>query len=105
MSNKAEWKKNIASSSIWIRGFFMILYFIVSQIVRFLILVISVFQFIYSVIVGQPNDKLLNFSKGLGGYIYQIALFLTFNTNTKPYPFSEWGDVGDANKLLQGPKD
>ncbi len=85
------WKKNITSSSIWVRGFFMILFYIVGYIIRFLVVLISIFQFIYTICTGKPNGKLIQFGSGLANFVYQIVMFITFNTETKPYPFSEWG--------------
>ncbi len=103
--SKTEWKKNISSSSIWIRGFFMILYFIVAYIVRFLILIISLFQFVYTIFIGNPNEKLVKFGNGLGSYAYQIIQFLTFNTELKPYPFSEWGEINSSENYISHDED
>lgn len=94
------WKKNIASSNIWVRGFFMILFFMVGYIIRCLVLLISFFQFIYTICCGKPNTKLLQFGNGLGAYVYQIIMFITFNTEEKPYPFAEWGAVNDNSKKI-----
>ena len=90
-----NWKKNITASSIWLRGLFVLLFFLVGYIVKFLVVVISVFQFVYTICTGNPNSKLLQFSHGLVIYVYQIVNFITFNTETKPFPFSDWAFVED----------
>ena len=103
--SKAEWKKNISSSSIWIRGFFMILYIAVAYVVRLLILVISLFQFGYTIFIGIPNEKLVKLGDGLRSYAYQIIQFLTFNTELKPYPFAEWGEINSPSQYIPEGKD
>jgi hypothetical protein len=40
-------------------------------------------------LTGKANKHILNFGRGLSIYTYHIMLFLTFNTETLPFPFSE----------------
>ena len=39
---------------------------------------------------GKDNDNLRNLGQALGEWIYRGILFLTFNTEVKPFPFEEW---------------
>jgi hypothetical protein len=52
--------------------------------------VIAVFQLISLLLTGQINQNLLPFGQGLSTFLYQVLRFLTFNTEEKPFPFSEW---------------
>ena len=83
----------------------MILYIAVAYVVRLLILVISLFQFVYTIFMGIPNEKLVKLGNGLSGYAYQIIQFLTFNTELKPYPFAEWGELNSPGQYLARDKD
>ncbi|MBU0744553.1 MAG: DUF4389 domain-containing protein, partial [Gammaproteobacteria bacterium] len=51
---------------------------------------IALFQFVVTLIYDQPNNKLLDFSKHLNAYLLQIVNFLTFNSESKPFPFSNF---------------
>ena len=51
---------------------------------------VAVFQFVVVLITGKQNGNLTTFGDGLSRFVYQIAKFLTFNTEDKPFPFSEW---------------
>jgi hypothetical protein len=42
---------------------------------------------------GRDNANLRKLGNALGQWIYQGILFLTFNSEAKPFPFDEWPDV------------
>lgn len=71
-------------NNIWLRGAFMILFGILYS------LVMAVLQFIFVLIGSAPNARLLSFGHSLGSYAQQIVNFQTFNTEEKPFPFSDW---------------
>ena len=53
-------------------------------------------QFLMVLITGNDNDNLRNLGQGLAKWIYQGILFLTFNTDAKPFPFDEWPQVDSS---------
>jgi hypothetical protein len=42
------------------------------------------------VLTGQTNGNLKNFGASLARYIYSCLLFVTYNSDDKPYPFAQW---------------
>ena len=38
----------------------------------------------------KKNQPLLNFGAQLSTFVYQIYHYLTFNTEQRPFPFSDW---------------
>ena len=83
-------KEKLLVKEKWIRGLLMLLFVAIKYVTSFLIGVISLFQFVSDLLFDQPNSKLLEFSKHLNIYLLQIANFLTFNSNAKPFPFTDW---------------
>lgn len=75
---------------IWIRGFFMILLGMLYSVAGTLLLVVAVLQFLCALLGDGPNSRLTAFGRSLGLYIRQIAEFQTFNSDEKPFPFSDW---------------
>ncbi len=71
----------------WIRLLFMLLFGFIGYMIRFVALVLVVLQFFTVLFTGISNPKLLQFGKLLSSYTYQILLFLTYNSEEKPYPF------------------
>jgi hypothetical protein len=89
-------KEKLLVKSKWLRGLFMLFFVIIQYLVSWLIVLIALFQFVVDLLMGKPNDKLLEFTKHLNTYLLQIVNFVTFNSETKPFPFAHW--PGDENK-------
>jgi hypothetical protein len=52
--------------------------------------VVIFLQVASSLITGKSNENILSFGRSLSVYLYHILLFLTFNTDDLPFPFSNW---------------
>ena len=85
-----NWSKNLKSESFWLRSLFMVLFFIVYRIVDILLLLVAISQWFYVLLSGDANQGLSNFAKGLSLYVAQIINYLSYNTEEKPYPFTDW---------------
>lgn len=78
------------ANNIWLRGLFMILFGILYSLAGTVLVVMAVLQFIFILTGGAPNARLLSFGRSLGSYVQQLVNFQTFNTEEKPFPFSDW---------------
>ncbi len=85
-----ETRKSIMAQSTWLRGFFMLLFAVAYGIAELLLGITAVFQFLYLLVTGKTVERLLIFGENLGRYFYQIIRYLTFNTEERPFPFSDW---------------
>ena len=83
-------KKNLLSRDLWLRIMYMIIFYIVSKIVWMLITLIAVVQIVSSLLSGKVIVPVWEFSHGLNRYILKIIDFITFRSEEKPFPFSEW---------------
>ncbi len=41
-------------------------------------------------VTGSSNERLRDFGKQLSTYVYSLTMFLTYNNDQKPFPFSDW---------------
>ncbi len=85
-----ELKQNIAEHSTWIRVFYMIIFFIIYRIAEAVLLAVVIFQFLSRLFTAKVNEKLLVFGANLSKFAYEILMFLTYNSEIKPFPFGEW---------------
>ncbi len=92
MSNsKVEISENIKSKSIWMRLVFMLIVALLYSVSRIVVTAVIAFQFFWVLFTGENNAKLQSFGVSLADYTYQIILYLTFNTEERPFPFDlEW---------------
>lgn len=85
-----ELNDNLKKISTWKRIFFILVYSVIVGIVRILLWAVVLLQVASSLFTGEPNKNILNFGSKLSAYLYHILLFLTYNTEKLPFPFSEW---------------
>lgn len=88
--DKKKIQGNMKKQSTWLRGFYMLIFIIAYGIAETIIFTIVAFQFLASLIIGKPNERLTGFGKQLSKYIYHLMLYLTYNEEEKPFPFGEW---------------
>ena len=89
---KEEIKTNLKNTNTWLRLLFMVLFS------AFYFLAISVFgamlafQILVALLTGNPNERVRQFHAQLVKYIYQVLRYVSFGTEEKPFPFSDWPD-------------
>jgi len=83
-------KKNLKDRSSWLRGLFIVLFVIFYNVAEIVLMAIVLVQFGFKIVTGELNDKLLSFSKTLSRYIYEVLQFITYESETMPFPFSDW---------------
>jgi len=81
---------NLTQLGTWKRIFFMLIFAAIGSLVRMLLWAIILLQIASTLLTGKANVNILNFGRSLSIYTCQILLFLTFNTETMPFPFSDW---------------
>ncbi len=81
---------NLKERSTWLRLLFMLILLFLWGVSRVVTAAVVVIQFLWVLVTGQPNAQLLQFGQGLATYSYEIVLYLTFNTEERPFPFSDW---------------
>lgn len=88
-----EIKGNLSNVNQWMRVAYMLLFGFILYFVMMVMWVVVVIQAIFVLVTGKTNDYLVPFSKDLSHYISQIVMFLTYNQEAKPFPFSPWGQA------------
>lgn len=98
MSNE-ELKQNLTSVNQWVRVVYMVLFAVLLEVAGFVMLAVVIAQFLFAIFSGAANDSLRRLGDQIASYIYQSLQFLIYNTEEKPFPFSEWpeSDVEDLS--------
>ncbi|MCH8263906.1 MAG: DUF4389 domain-containing protein [Proteobacteria bacterium] len=87
---------HLRQPAAWIRVVFMLafavfLYLVIAPV----ILVLMVVQALFAVITGEENENLRFLGSALTVYVSQILEFVTYNSETKPFPFSDFPRAGE----------
>lgn len=88
--NTEQLKRNVTTGNTWLRLLFMILFGIFFGIGSWVIGAVAVFQFLHTLFSGAPNRRLFWFSGSLGSYLGQVACYVTYQSEVKPFPFADW---------------
>jgi len=79
-------KLPLTNINTWIRFAYMVLFTVLLMAARLVISLVVIVQFALVLLTGNDNENLRNLGQGLGKWVYQTLMFLTFNTNDKPFP-------------------
>lgn len=72
---------------------YLILFYFIYRITDLVLLVVMIIQAGLSIFTGEPSDSIKLFGRSLGAYLAQISLFLSYASEEKPFPFSDWPDA------------
>lgn len=85
-------KEHLTAKDTWIRGIFMLLFAVFLSVAKVVAAVVVVVQFLFTVFQGETNDNLKQFGAGLSRFVFQTMMYLTYNSDDKPFPFKPWPD-------------
>jgi hypothetical protein len=89
-------KTHLLDPETWIRLLYMIVFGLLSILARMVVWIVAVLQFLLVLITGADNKNLRDLGQGAAKWTYQAFLFLTFNSNDKPFPFSDWPEIEES---------
>ncbi len=91
-------KENVKNVDTWLRGLFIIIFGVIFYFLIGIIWLLVIFQFVTKVITGKLNDQLEKFSSSLTQYALQILDYVTFQSETRPFPFSPFPGSGPTGE-------
>lgn len=80
---------------------YLILFYLIYRITDLVLLLVLLVQTLLNIFSGEPSQSIKEFGKSLGLYLKQISEFLSYASEDKPYPFSDWPDARTASILSQ----
>lgn len=76
--------------AMWMRGLVMLLIIVLMGTAQVVINLLAVVQFAWLMFYGERNVALSDFGSSLGKWLAQSAMFLSYATNDKPFPWQPW---------------
>ena len=83
-------KENFVQQGKWLRLLWMIGFSFIYSISLWLLWLIVTVQFLFVLLTNSPNENILKASSGFRNYMVQILDFITYRSEDKPYPFSDF---------------
>ena len=91
-------KANVTSRNHWMRFLYMLLFAVILYFASVVVFAVVVLQFIFALLTGGDNENLRKFGASLSSYIYQCLQFLTYASDDKPFPFTDWPEGECLNR-------
>jgi Domain of unknown function (DUF4389) len=80
----------VSRQQIAIRFLYSLLFIFIHQFVKMLVVVTTLFQFIYLLIALETCEPIRRLANKLSTFGYRCLRYLTLNENQKPFPFQEF---------------
>lgn len=93
---KSPIEEHLTERSTWLRLLFMLLFGFIFWLASMALGIVVLIQFFHVLFTGERNDILLRSSRQLGVYFGELIGFLTYDSETRPFPFSEWPSEPDG---------
>jgi hypothetical protein len=81
-----------------IKLLYLILFYLVFRITDLILLAVMLIQMVLTLVSGEPSNSVKVFGKSLGIYLQQISEFLSYASEEKPFPFSDWPEVRSTSE-------
>jgi hypothetical protein len=92
--------ESVTDKNLWKRIISMLVLGFAYGIARVVLGAVVVFQVLFTLFTGNNNEPLKAIGKNLTNYIYEILMFLTFNSEDRPFPFRGWSESGSNEDFL-----
>ncbi len=97
---KEALKQELLNCKKWLRIVSMLLFAVIMYFVLAIICFIGLFQFVVSLFTGKSNQHLREMGKSLSRYIAAIVKYISYYSESKPFPFSEWPEGNKTPKKI-----
>jgi hypothetical protein len=82
------------TQDIWMRGLFMLLLIIAFWMGQTLLNLLAIVQFPWLLFGRAPNQFLVRLGSSLSIWFSEVARFLTYASEERPFPWKPWPDAG-----------
>jgi hypothetical protein len=82
--------KTFPRKKIFVRLLYTVFFFIIFEILKIIIQVSVLFQYVYLLISKTYSEPVRNFTNKVSIYAYKVLRYVALNENEKPYPFSDF---------------
>ena len=79
-----------APGNLWIRLLYMILFLLIYSVSETIVLLTTLVAFGFRLFGKSVPERVLWVGRSFARFIQQVIVFLTFNTEEPPFPFSAW---------------
>jgi len=80
----------LTRKQIAIRFLYTLLFLFIFEIVKLIIQITVLFQYVYLFVTMEHSDPVRRFSNKVAVFAYRLMRYVTLNENTRPFPFADF---------------
>ena len=80
----------VSRKQVAIRLLYTLLYVAIFEVVKTIVLLITVFEYFFLLVTLRHNEPARTFANKVATYGYRLMRYVTLNENQRPFPFSEF---------------
>jgi D-alanyl-lipoteichoic acid acyltransferase DltB (MBOAT superfamily) len=80
----------VSRKQVAIRLLYTLLYVAIFEVVKTIIMLITLFEYFLLLITLRHNEPARTFANRVAAYGYRLMRYLTLNDNQRPFPFSDF---------------
>ena len=85
----------------WKRFFFMVIYSFAINAVVSILIILAILQSLFYLFSSKTNNQLKSANNWLQGFFNDALNFLSFNTDSKPWPFNDKSEVSNSSEDVE----
>lgn len=93
-----------AGNPVWGRIVSMLVLGFAFTVAQSLLVALVIGQVLFRVLGKTQNEPLKRVGRQVSDYIYHVLLFLTFNSEYRPFPYHGLGEESNVHVIVQEPK-
>lgn len=91
----------LAGNPLWGRIISMLVLGFAYTVAQTLLIALVIGQVLFRILGKTKNEPLKKMGRQVSDYLYHVLLFLTFNSEHRPFPYHELGENSDARVIVQ----
>jgi len=94
--------ESITTNPVWSRVVSMLVLVFAYSLAEIVLIALVIGQVLSGLIAHEQNHPMKKMGKQISDYIYEILMFLTFNTEQRPFPYRGWGEKQEVIVVIPG---
>ncbi len=90
-------RENLTTGDTWLRLLWLILIGILAGIAVWLIWLVALVQFFFTLFTGRSQPHMDDFAAGLVAYTQQAFNYMTYQSDERPFPFAPLPSASDRD--------
>ena len=86
--------ENIKEQAGWQKVLFVLMFWIVFYVAQMVVAAVAIAQCLFLLFTGDANQQQRRFGDAVSKYIHDILRYVTFNTEERPFPFTDFPKPG-----------